>query len=153
MFAKVNKVDTIEIMLVEDNPGDARLAKEALRECNIKNNLHIVDDGEKALDFLYKRGDYHSVPRPDLILLDLNLPKISGHQVLSKIKSENSLRKIPVVVLSISRSEKDIEESYNLNANCYITKPLDLDEFIQTFGIIQNFWLKTVRLPERSEAL
>jgi two-component system response regulator len=153
MFAKVNEVNTIEILLVEDNPGDARLAKEALRECNIKTNLYIVDDGENALDFLYKRNDYHSAPRPDLILLDLNLPKISGHQVLTEIKSENSLRKIPVVVLSISRSEKDIEESYNLNANCYVTKPLDLDEFIQVFGMIQNFWLKTVRLPERSEVL
>jgi CheY-like chemotaxis protein len=147
MFAKINEVNSIEIMLVEDNPGDARLVKEALRECNIKNNLSIVDDGEKALDFLYKRGNYHSAPRPDLILLDLNLPKISGHQVLAEIKSENFLRKIPVVVLSISRSEKDIEESYNLNANCYVTKPLDLNEFIEVFGLIQNFWLKTVKLP------
>lgn len=147
MFAKINEVNSIEIMLVEDNPGDARLVKEALRECNIKNNLSIVDDGEKALDFLYKRGNYHSAPRPDLILLDLNLPKISGHQVLAEIKSENFLRKIPVVVLSISRSEKDIEESYNLNANCYVTKPLDLNEFIEVFGLIQSFWLRTVKLP------
>ena len=106
MFAKVNKVDTIEIMLVEDNPGDARLAKEALRECNIKNNLNIVDDGEKALDFLYKRGDYHSAPRPDLILLDLNLPKISGHQVLSKIK-----RKIVAILFSSFRIHTGKERS------------------------------------------
>jgi chemotaxis family two-component system response regulator Rcp1 len=138
---------TVEILLVEDNPGDARLAKEALKESRIKNNLHLVDDGEKALDFLYKRREYFSAPDPDLVLLDLNLPKISGHQVLANIKSDDILRKIPVVVLSISRSEKDVEESYNLNANCYVTKPLDLDEFIEVFETIQNFWLKTARLP------
>jgi chemotaxis family two-component system response regulator Rcp1 len=137
----------MEILLVEDNPGDARLAKEALKECRIKNNLHLVGDGEKALDFLYKRGEYNSAPRPDLVILDLNLPKISGHQVLEKIKSENSLKKIPVVILSISQSEKDIEKSYNLNANCHVTKPLDLNEFIQVFERIQNFWLNTAKLP------
>jgi chemotaxis family two-component system response regulator Rcp1 len=137
----------MDIMLVEDNPGDARLVKEALIESRIKHNLYLVDDGEKALDFLFRRGEYHSMPKPDLVLLDLNLPKISGHQVLAKIKSEDHLRKIPVVVLSISRSEKDIEESYNLNANCYVTKSLDLNEFIKVFEMIQNFWLKTVKLP------
>ena len=137
----------VEILLVEDNPGDARLAKEALNESTIKNNLHMVDDGEKALDFLYQRGEYKSAPHPDLILLDLNLPKLNGLQILSIIKTEESLRRIPVVMLSISRSEKDIEESYNLNANCYVTKPLDLNEFIEVFERIQNFWLRTVRLP------
>jgi CheY-like chemotaxis protein len=149
MFGKSvpNDGKTLEILLVEDNPGDARLAKEALMESKIKNNLHLVEDGEKALDFLYKRGNYVSAPYPDLILLDLNLPKISGHQVLTNIKSEDTLRKIPVVVLSISRSEKDIDESYNLNANCYVTKPLNLVEFIEVFETIQNFWLKTVKLP------
>ena len=147
MFEKITEANSIEILLVEDNPGDARLAKEALNESRIKHNLYLVDDGKKALDFLFKRGEYHSVPQPDLVLLDLNLPKISGHQVLAKIKSENTLRKIPVVVLSISRSEKDIEESYKLNANCYVTKPLDLNEFIEVFKTIQNFWLKTVKLP------
>jgi chemotaxis family two-component system response regulator Rcp1 len=124
----------MEILLVEDNPGDARLAKEALKECRIKNNLHLVGDGEKALDFLYKRGEYNSAPRPDLVILE-------------KIKSENSLKKIPVVILSISQSEKDIEKSYNLNANCHVTKPLDLNEFIQVFERIQNFWLNTAKLP------
>ena len=140
-------INYVEILLVEDSPGDARLAKEALKESNISNNLHIVDDGEKALSFLHKKGEYHSVPKPDLVLLDLNLPKISGHQVLAVIKSEENLKNIPVVVLSISRSEKDIQESYNLNANCFVTKPLDLNEFIQVFETIQNFWLKTVKLP------
>jgi CheY-like chemotaxis protein len=147
MFTNVNETNPVEILLVEDNPGDARLAKEALKECRIKSNLHLVDDGEKALDFLFKRGEYNSAPQPDLVLLDINLPKISGLQVLSAMKSENTLRKIPVVVLSISQSEKDIEESYNLNANCYVTKPLDINEFIQVFERIQNFWLKTVKLP------
>ena len=147
MFGKTNDENLVEILLVEDNPGDARLAKEALRESSIKNNLHMVDDGEKALNFLYKRGEFKSAPYPDLILLDLNLPKISGYQILSIIKSEDSLRKIPVVVLSISSSEKDIEESYNLSANCYVTKPLDLNEFIDVFERIQSFWLRTVKLP------
>ncbi len=148
MFEKTKIENMIEILLVEDNPGDARLAKEALRESRIMNNLHMVDDGEKALDFLHQKGEYLKAPHPDLVLLDLNLPKISGHEVLAVIKSEDSLRKIPVVVLSISSSQKDIEESYNLNANCYVTKPLDLNEFIQVFETIQNFWLKTVKLPE-----
>lgn len=148
MSEKITEANPIEILLVEDNPGDARLAKEALKESMIKHNLYLAEDGEKALDFLFKRGEYHSVPQPDLILLDLNLPKISGHQVLAKIKSEDHLRKIPVVVLSISCAEKDIEESYKHNANCYVTKPLDLNEFIEVFKTIQNFWLKTVRLPD-----
>jgi chemotaxis family two-component system response regulator Rcp1 len=149
MFGKTIKDNTklVEILLVEDSPGDARLAKEALKESSIKNNLHLVEDGEKALDFLYKRGEFYTAPSPDLILLDLNLPKINGHQVLATIKSDDILRKIPVVVLSISSSEKDIEESYNLNANCHVTKPLDLNEFIKVFETIQNFWLRTARLP------
>ena len=138
---------SFNILLVEDNPGDARLAQEALTENHVNHILYHVDDGLQALDFLHKKGMYHSSPRPDLILLDLNLPKINGHQVLAEIKSDESLRKIPVVVLSISHSEKDIERSYELNANCYVTKPLDINEFIEVFGMIQNFWLKTVKLP------
>jgi CheY-like chemotaxis protein len=138
---------SFNILLVEDNPGDARLAQEALTENHVNHILYHVDDGLQALDFLHKKGVYHSSPRPDLILLDLNLPKINGHQVLAEIKSDESLRKIPVVVLSISHSEKDIERSYELNANCYVTKPLDINEFIEVFGMIQNFWLKTVKLP------
>lgn len=138
---------SFNILLVEDNPGDARLAREALNENNINHFFFHVEDGLQALDFLHNKGMYQSSPRPDLILLDLNLPKINGHQVLSEIKSDESLRKIPVVVLSISHSEKDIERSYELNANCYVTKPLDINEFIEVFGMIQNFWLKTVKLP------
>lgn len=147
IFQKSVDPDIVIILLVEDNPGDARLAKEALKESTIKNFLFTVEDGEMALDFLYRRGLYESAPRPDLILLDLNLPKLSGHQVLTQIKSEENLRKIPVVVLSMSSSESDIDTSYNLNANCYVTKPLDLNEFIQVFETIQNFWLRTVKLP------
>jgi chemotaxis family two-component system response regulator Rcp1 len=147
MFSKANEESPVVILLVEDNPGDARLAKEVLKESRIKHNLFQVEDGEKALDFLFKRAEYHSAPKPDLVLLDLNLPKISGHKVLSQIKSNEHLRNIPVVVLSISCSEKDIEESYKLSANCHVTKPLDLNEFIEVFKIIQNFWLKTVKLP------
>ena len=147
MIGKTKEERVVEILLVEDNPGDARLAKEALRESSIKNNLYMVDDGEKALDFLYKRGNFKSAPHPDLVLLDLNLPRISGHQILAIIKAEDTLRKIPVVVLTMSSSQKDIEESYNLNANCYVTKPLDLNEFIEVFERIQNFWLRTVKLP------
>jgi chemotaxis family two-component system response regulator Rcp1 len=137
----------MEILLVEDNPGDARLVKEALKESSIKSHLSIVDDGEKALQFLYKLDGYHSVPKPDLILLDLNLPKISGHQVLAKIKSDDTLWKIPVVILSISQSEKDIEESYNLHANCHVTKSMNMHDFIEIIERIQNFWLKTAILP------
>jgi two-component system, chemotaxis family, response regulator Rcp1 len=138
---------SFNILLVEDNPGDVRLAREALTENHIKHNLYHVDDGLQALDFLHNKGTYHSSPRPDLILLDLNLPNINGHKVLAEIKSDESLKKIPVVILSISRSEKDIERSYELNANCYVTKPLDINEFIEVFSRIQNFWLKTVKLP------
>jgi chemotaxis family two-component system response regulator Rcp1 len=148
MFGRKNDESLVEILLVEDNPGDARLAIEALKESRIRNNLHLVEDGEMALDFLHKRGKFQSVPKPDLVLLDLNLPKINGLQVLAQIKSEDNLRRIPVVVLSISSAEKDIQESYNLNANCYVTKPLDLDEFIKVFETLQNFWLKAVKLPD-----
>ena len=138
---------SFNILLVEDNPGDVRLTREALTENHVQHILYLVEDGLQALDFLHNNGIYHSFPRPDLILLDLNLPKINGHQVLAKIKSDESLKKIPVVILSISHSEKDIVRSYELNANCYVTKPLDINEFIEVFGRIQNFWLKTVKLP------
>jgi two-component system, chemotaxis family, response regulator Rcp1 len=147
MYAELPGQYSFNILLVEDNPGDARLAQEALTENHIKHILYHVEDGLQALDFLHNRGMYGTSPRPDLILLDLNLPKINGHQVLAEIKSDESLRKIPVVILSISGSDKDIERSYELNANCYITKPLDINEFIEVFGRIQTFWLKTVRLP------
>lgn len=137
----------VEILLVEDNPGDARLAKEALKDSKLKNNLHIVIDGVEAMNFLEKKGEYKDVPKPDLILLDLNLPKKDGREVLAEIKSNDKLRTIPVVVLTISQAEEDILKSYNLHANCFITKPIDLDQFIKVVQSIEDFWLTIVKLP------
>jgi len=137
----------IDILLVEDNAGDARLAKEALKDSKMKNQLFIVDDGEKALSFLKKQGKYKDVPRPDLILLDLNLPKKDGREVLAEIKKDENLKRIPVVILTISKAEEDIIKSYNLHANCYITKPIDLDQFMKVVKSIDNFWLSIVKLP------
>ena len=142
IFRRNKAKDRVEILLVEDSPGDARLAIEALKESSVDNNLHHVADGEEAIDFLYMRGKYHDAPRPNLILLDLNLPKINGLEVLAHINSQESLSDIPVVVLSISESESDIERSYKLNARSYITKPLYLDDFIEVFERIKHFWLK-----------
>lgn len=138
---------TIDILLVEDNIGDARLAQEALKEAKVRNNLYIVGDGEEALDFLQKKGKYAGVPQPDLILLDLNLPKKNGEEVLEEIKSNDELRNIPVVILTVSKSEEDISRAYNLHANCYITKPLNLDQFIEVIKNINEFWLAIVKLP------
>ncbi|MEJ2360146.1 MAG: response regulator [Gammaproteobacteria bacterium] len=137
----------IEILLVEDNPGDVRLTKEALKEAKVGNNLHVVDDGVAAMQFLRQEGEYHDMPRPDLILLDLNLPKKDGREVLEEIKADDLLKKIPVVVLTTSHAEEDIVRSYNLHANCYVTKPVDLDQFIRIVKSIENFWLTIVRLP------
>jgi len=137
----------IDILLVEDNAGDARLAKEALKDSKMKNELFIVDDGEKALSFLKKQGKYKDVPRPDLILLDLNLPKKDGREVLAEIKKDENLKRIPVVILTISKAEEDIIKSYNLHANCYITKPIDLDQFMMVVKSIDDFWLSIVKLP------
>ena len=120
----------IEILLVEDNPGDVRLTREALRDGKVRNNLNVVDDGVKALEFLRRQGGFGKAPRPDLILLDLNLPRMSGREVLTEIKSDPELRSIPVVVLTTSQAEQDIVKAYELNANCYVTKPVDLDQFI-----------------------
>ena len=141
----------INILLVEDNPGDARLAKEALVESKIKNLLHIVYDGEEALDFLFKRGKYNDVVSPDLILLDLNLPKIDGREVLEVIKNEENLKAIPVVILTTSRAEEDIIKTYKLHANCYISKPLDLDQFMKVVKSIEDFWLTIVKLPTNKQ--
>ena len=137
----------IEILLVEDNPGDVRLTKEALNEGKVLNKLHVVEDGMEALAFLNGEGKYADVPRPELILLDLNLPKKDGRDVLAEIKTNEDLRRIPVVVLTTSDSEEDILKSYDLNANCYITKPVDLDQFIKVVQSIEEFWLTIVRLP------
>ena len=137
----------IEILLVEDNIGDARLAKEALKESKIKNDLQIVCDGIDAMDFLHGKGKFLNAPRPDLILLDLNLPKKDGREVLAEIKNDIDLKRIPVVILTISKAEEDILKTYNLHANCYITKPLDLDQFMKVVKSIEDFWLTIVKLP------
>ena len=139
----------IEILLVEDNPGDVRLTREALKEGKIRNNIHVVSNGELALDFLHKEGEYSSVPRPDLILLDLNLPKKDGRQVLKEIKSSETFRRIPVVILTTSKAEEDVLKAYDSYANCYITKPVDLDQFINVAKKIEDFWLTIVKLPSK----
>lgn len=137
----------IEILLIEDNPGDARLAIEALREAKVRNNLYWVSDGEEALEFLCREGKHAAAPRPDLILLDLNLPRKDGRQVLMEIKAHERWKRIPVVVLTTSQAEEDILKAYNLNANCYITKPVDLDQFMKVVKTIEEFWLTIVKLP------
>ena len=139
----------IEILLVEDSPADVRLTEEAFRENRIANNLHVVEDGEAAMAFLRRQGPYVDVPRPDLILLDLNLPRKDGREVLAEIKADDALKAIPVVVLTTSQAEQDILHSYNLNANCYITKPIDLDQFINVIKAVESFWLTIVTLPPR----
>ena len=137
----------IEILLVEDNPDDALLTVETLHEGKIVNNVTVVEDGEEAIHFLRRKGKYASALRPDLILLDLQLPKKNGREVLAEIKEDDDLRRIPVVILTTSSSEKDVFESYNLRANCYVTKPIDLDEFIDAVRKIEDFWLALVKLP------
>ncbi len=138
----------IDILLVEDNEGDARLAREAMRDSKIRNDLHHVVDGEEALKFLRREGKYAEAPRPDIILPDLNLPRKDGREVLAEIKSDVNLKRIPVVVLTVSSSEEDILKSYNLHANCYITKPLDLGQFMKVVHSIEEFWLTIVKLPD-----
>jgi CheY-like chemotaxis protein len=137
----------IEILLVEDNPGDVRLTQEALKDNKVRNNLSIVEDGVEAMAFLRREGKYTVSPRPDLILLDLNLPKKDGRQVLAEIKADARLRRIPVVVLTTSKAEEDVLRAYDLNANCYITKPVDFDQFINVVRSIEDFWLAMVKLP------
>ena len=137
----------IEILLVEDDPGDIRLTKEAFKEGTVLHNLSTVTDGAKAIDFLSKGGEYTDVPRPDLVLLDLNLPKKDGKEVLQFIKSDPDLKKIPVIILTTSSSEFDITRAYQLHANCYITKPIDFDSFIDVIKLIEDFWLKLAMLP------
>ena len=137
----------IEILLVEDNPADVRLTIEALKEGKVRNKLAVANDGVEALQFLRREGDKKDAPRPDLILLDLNIPKKDGRQVLAEIKKDESLRRIPVVVLTTSKAEEDIIRTYDLHANCYISKPVDLDQFIRVVRSIDDFWLSVVRLP------
>ena len=142
-----NAGEPVEILLVEDNPGDYRLTKEALKEGKVYNNLYWAKDGVEALDFLKRRGIHATAPRPDIILLDLNLPKKDGREVLSEIKGDEDLRAIPVVILTTSKAEEDILRSYDLHANCYVTKPVDLDKFIVVVQSIDRFWLTVVTLP------
>jgi len=137
----------IEVLLVEDSPGDVRLTREAFKDAKVHISLHVASDGAEAMAFLGREGSYVNAPRPDLILLDLNLPKKDGREVLEEIKESASLKTIPVVILTTSASEKDILRSYRLHANCYITKPVDLAGFLKVVKSIDNFWLSVVKLP------
>ena len=139
--------NVVEILLVEDNPGDVRLTHEALKEGHVLNNVNVISDGVEALAFLRREGRHAGAPRPDLILLDLNLPKMSGREVLAQIKADEDLRRIPVVVLTTSQAEEDILKSYNLHANSFVTKPVGLEQFIAVVRQIEDYWLAIVRLP------
>lgn len=142
---------SIDILLVEDNPADVRLTQEAFKETTIPNRLHVVRDGAEALAFLDQTGRYTNAPRPDMILLDLNLPKKDGREVLSLIKQTPEIRRIPVVILTTSKEEEDIAHTYDHHANCYITKPADLDEFLNVVKSIETFWLSVVQLPNSEQ--
>ena len=137
----------VEILLVEDNPGDVRLTQEALKESKVTNNLSVAEDGVEALAFFKREGKYADAPRPDLLLLDLNLPKKDGRELLEEIKVDDNLKRIPVVVLTTSKAEEDIIRMYDQHANCYITKPIDFDQFINVIKSIEDFWLTIVKLP------
>jgi len=140
-----------EILLVEDNLGDVRLIEEALKDSKLLNNLNVVSDGIYAMDFLHQRNGYENSPTPDLILLDLNMPRKNGFEVLHEIKQDEKLKSIPVVIMTVSNDEKDILKSYNLHANCYITKPVDFMQFCEIVRHIENFWFSIVTLPKRKE--
>ena len=142
-------ISPIDILIIEDNEGDARLIKEVLSDGKIANLLHNVKDGVQAMEFLRKKGAYANVVKPDLIILDLNLPKKDGREVLSEIKNDPELKKIPVVIMTTSQAEEDILKSYNLHANCYITKPIDLNQFIKVIKSIEEFWFSIVKLPPK----
>lgn len=139
--------ESIQILMVEDNPADVELTREALRRGKLYNQLHVVDDGEQALDFLYRRGAYTDVPVPDIILLDLNLPKIPGREVLSTVKADKALSSIPIIILSSSDDAHDIKESYALNANSFVTKPVSVSDFLEVIKSIEHFWVQIVKLP------
>jgi len=142
----------VEILLVEDNPGDVRLTQEALKESKICNHLSVVTDGVEAVEYLRREGRFAQAVRPDLILLDLNLPRKNGREVLAEIKEDQDLRRIPVVILTISQDEEDVFKAYNLHANCYVNKPLDLNRFLKVVQSIEDFWLTIVKLPPTGEA-
>ena len=147
MTNKDEPAPPVEILLVEDNPGDVRLTQEALKEGKVYNNLHWAKDGVEALEFLQRQGQHANAPRPDIILLDLNLPKKDGREVLAEIKKNDRLKHIPVVVLTTSKADEDVLRSYELHANCYVTKPVDLEKFIVVVQSIDRFWLTVVTLP------
>jgi len=146
-----NKINgkSVEILLVEDNPGDVRLTQEALKDSKLKNNLYVVNDGLEALSFLHREGKYANAVRPDIIFLDLNLPKKNGRDVLVEIKEDPELKRIPVVILTTSTAEEDIIRTYNSHANCYITKPIDFEQFITVVKKIEDFWFTIVKLPSK----
>ncbi|MBC7925893.1 MAG: response regulator [Bryobacteraceae bacterium] len=137
----------VEVLLVEDNPGDVRLTQEALKDGKVTVNLTVASDGVEAIELLKRKGPFSGKTRPDLILLDLNLPRKNGREVLEEIKADEDLKRIPVIIMTTSKAEQDIYKAYNLNANCYITKPVDLDEFLNVVRSIENFWLTIVTLP------
>lgn len=151
-MATSNKGKTVEMLVVEDNPGDVRLIREALREVKVEINLSVVGDGDEALRFLNRESDYLDAPRPDLIFLDLNLPRISGREVLSVIKKSARFRKIPVVVLTSSSADLDIDASYDLGANSYLTKPVQFENFMDCMQAVEGFWLTLVRFPSDKPA-
>jgi CheY-like chemotaxis protein len=144
---KFRQGGVIDILLVEDNPGDVRLTREIFKDGRVPNQLHVCGDGVEALDYLYQRGQYEGVPRPDMVLLDLNLPRKDGREVLNEVKQDALLRTIPIVILTTSAAEEDILQSYNLHANSYITKPVDLGQFVRVVNSIQDYWLKIASLP------
>lgn len=147
MSSSFSSINPVEILLIEDNPGDVRLTVEIFKEAKIHNKMNVMTDGIEAMAFLRQEGEYTNVPRPDLILLDLNLPKKDGREVLAEIKVDPALRRIPVVVLTTSKAEEDILKTYDLHVNAYITKPVDLEQFIGIVKSIENFWLTIVKLP------
>lgn len=139
--------DPVDILLVEDNPGDVRLTKEAFKEGNIHNELHVTTNGMEALDFLHQRGEYEDAPRPAIVLLDLNLPRKDGDEVLEEIRSDPDINNLPVIILTSSSAEEDVAQSYDLQANAFLTKPVSPEEFVDTVKSFQQFWLSVVRLP------
>jgi chemotaxis family two-component system response regulator Rcp1 len=143
--------EPVTILLVEDEPADVRLTQIALQQAKLVNELHVVTDGEQALDFLHRRGQYAAAPRPDLVLLDLNLPRVSGHEVLEDIRASDELTALPVIVLTTSSSQRDVVESYRRHANCFISKPVGVEEFLKVVATIEDFWLTIVRLPKPSD--
>ncbi len=141
----VNK--SVQILLIEDNPADARLVVEVLKDSKIKNKIHVIEDGVTAMDYLHKEGEYKDISSPDIILLDLNLPKKDGREVLKEIKEDPKLKCIPVVILTTSSTQEDINQTYSNHANCFITKPVDFDQFLKVVQSIEDFWLTGVKLP------